>query len=222
MGMSRAHDMDHDRAGSDDRQHGRSTGRRVWNSVLLGGLTIVLALCIGFAVFLSNIQREGAQVVTEADAIVILTGGVSRLEPANELLRQGLGKRLLVSGVNPDTTEDELASVMGIDQSLFDCCVDIDRLAMDTVGNAREIANWADAKGYTSLIVVTNDYHMPRSLLELRKVAGHLELQPYPVSNPPGEQETSAEKLDRYRVLSNEYLKYLLSQARRIASTTSA
>jgi uncharacterized SAM-binding protein YcdF (DUF218 family) len=48
--------------------------------------------------------------------------------------------------------------------------VDLGFTAADTVGNARETAEWARAMRYESLIVVTSDYHMPRAMLELRAV----------------------------------------------------
>ena len=51
---------------------------------------------------------------------------------------------------------------------MFDCCVDLGFTAANTLGNARETAEWARAKGYSALILVTADYHMPRARLELR------------------------------------------------------
>jgi uncharacterized SAM-binding protein YcdF (DUF218 family) len=53
---------------------------------------------------------------------------------------------------------------------LYDCCVDLGFTAADTVGNARETAQWAKTMRYRSLIIVTTDYHMPRAMLELRAV----------------------------------------------------
>jgi len=51
---------------------------------------------------------------------------------------------------------------------MFDCCIDLGFTAADTVGNARETAEWARSLGYRSLILVTADYHMPRAMLELK------------------------------------------------------
>ena len=41
--------------------------------------------------------------------------------------------------------------------------------ALDTIGNAREAVNWIHARGYRHVLVVTNNYHMPRSIAELTK-----------------------------------------------------
>ena len=43
-----------------------------------------------------------------ADAIIVLTGGQSRLDAALDLLKSGKGKRLLISGVHPDADRDDL------------------------------------------------------------------------------------------------------------------
>jgi uncharacterized SAM-binding protein YcdF (DUF218 family) len=86
------------------------------------------------------------------------------------LLTQRLGQRALVSGVNRGVTRDQLRNATGAVRRIYDCCVDLGFTAADTVGNARETADWARAMRYRSLIVVTSDYHMPRAMLELRAV----------------------------------------------------
>ena len=91
---------------------------------------------------------------------------------------------MLISGVNREVRRQELRELTPGSNRLFNCCVDLGFEAEDTNGNAQEIAAWARAKGYDSLIVVTSDYHMPRSLLEIRSAAPELELTPYAVSTP--------------------------------------
>ena len=118
-----------------------------------------------------------------ADAIVVLTGASTlRLETGIRLLGEGKGKRLLVSGVNPDATRADIQGVTRAGQRLYDCCVDLGFSAMDTVGNGRETAAWAAQHGYESLIVVTADFHMPRALLELSAAMPDTQLTPYPVA----------------------------------------
>ncbi len=120
-----------------------------------------------------------------ADAIVVLTGASTlRLETGIRLLGEAKGKRLLVSGVNPDATRADIQGVTRAGQRLYDCCVDLGFSAMDTVGNGRETAAWASQHGYESLVVVTADYHMPRALLELSAAMPDTQLTPYPVATP--------------------------------------
>ena len=86
--------------------------------------------------------------VEPADGIVVLTGGYSRIEGALELLKNKRGERLFISGVHSSTNRSELQRVTGGDATLFECCVDIDRSAMDTIGNAAESVKWAKANHY--------------------------------------------------------------------------
>ncbi|MEQ1493575.1 MAG: DUF2125 domain-containing protein, partial [Terricaulis sp.] len=48
-------------------------------------------------------------------------------------------------------------------------------------GNASETAAWAREHRYTNIILVTDDYHMPRSQAELGVALPEAEIHPYPV-----------------------------------------
>jgi len=199
-----------DTHGADPRP--RLTRRR---QALLVLFFITFMLVIGYASYVHRIHGAYYEKpLPKADAIVVLTGGHNRLPPAAHLLSDGLGERLLVSGVNIGTSKTSLKAALEISDQLFECCVDIDRRALDTIGNAREIAAWAQKHKYQTLIVVTQDYHMPRSLSELRRQAPHLTYFAKAVRNPPQPGEGLAVKLDRTRVLIGEYLKLIASKIR--------
>lgn len=169
----------------------------------------------GFALFATHISRMAApDHLPSADAIIVLTGGQSRLEAALHLLKEGKGKRLLISGVNPAADREDIRAATGGDKSLFSCCVDIDHAALDTIGNAQESAKWVDSHAYGSVILVTNNYHIPRSLIEMRRLIGRAELKPYPVVNSSLDGGAWLTKPDVLRVLFMEYNKFLVSLAR--------
>jgi len=72
----------------------------------------------------------------------------------------------------------------------------------------REAARWVTARGYHSLIIVTADYHMPRSWwISARRCLGAA--RPY-----PWQPTTRNPQLENARRLSGEYVKYLASVAR--------
>lgn len=174
-----------------------------------------LAFVAGFGWFANQISHlETPADPPGADAIIVLTGGQFRLDAAFDLLRSGKGRRLLISGVNPVTRDSEIKAVMGADDRLFSCCIDIDRAAIDTVGNAAESAKWVDEHAYSSIILVTNNYHMPRSLLEMRRLLKTTELRPYPVVNSRLDDGSWLVKPDAVRVLFTEYTKFLTAVAR--------
>lgn len=194
----------------------RSPG--IWRGLQAAVAVLGLALFFfvaGFAVFAAHVARlEAPRELAVADGIVVLTGGMSRMGAGLELLKAGKARRLLISGVNPVARVDDLQLATGGDRELFNCCVDIDRAALNTIGNAEESAKWASANTYGSIIVVTNNYHMPRSLLEMRRILPAAELQPYPVVNTPLTDGAWLIDADALRVLLTEYTKYVAALAR--------
>ncbi|MVA96110.1 YdcF family protein [Nitratireductor sp. CAU 1489] len=182
---------------------------------LAGALLAVLVFIGGFAWFANQVRLMKTPAdLPDADAIVVLTGGHFRLNAAVDLLKAGKGERLLISGVNPVARAGDLRRATGAEEALFSCCIDIDRLALDTVGNAAESAKWIRAHAYKTIIVVTNNYHMPRSLLEMRRLLAKTALLPYPVVANNAEDGVLLTKPDALRVLFTEYVKYLGALAR--------
>ena len=173
--------------GTQDRQS--SPARvltRKWRLLGVLGLACfgvaVVAWLIGF-VFFANMLTPSRLPPQAADGIVVLTGGDSRLNEAMRLLTQNKGQRLLISGVNPTATDADIKSLFDNADTLFDCCVDLDRSAADTIGNASETARWVTEHGYGSVIVVTANYHMPRSLLEFRHAMPSVAFIPYAIES---------------------------------------
>ena len=162
---------------------------------------------LGFLVFVLSLPRTPPGSV-RADGIVALTGGGSRIDRAETLLEEGAGKRLLISGVYSAITKEELKRVLHAGPR-FDCCADLGFAALSTHGNAAEAAAWARAHHYKSLLIVTADFHMPRSLHEFQLEMPDVRLVPYPVAEENvdvGEWWSSPRTM---RVLHVEYAKYL-------------
>ncbi len=148
-----------------------------------------------------------------ADGVVVLTGANSneRIAAGVDLLSQRRGRRVLVSGVNREVTRDQLRAATGAVRRLYDCCVDLGFTAVDTVGNARETADWAKAMRFSSLTIVTSDYHMPRAMLELRAVLRppQVTLQSYAVPTPALRIRHWWKSPHAARLMAVEYSKYL-------------
>lgn len=189
----------------------RREGRSIWFRL---GLWLAAVYLAGFAAFALTLPevRDPPQ---DADAVVALTGGGERIDAAIALFESGVGRRLLISGVNPATTKDDLRRVAG-GGARFDCCADLGFEASDTAGNAREAASWAAARGYRRLVVVTAAYHMPRSLLEFGRAMPEAELLPYPVMPANHGGGRWWENGEALRIVHSEYMKYLASLARNV------
>ena len=184
--------------------------------------TLALLLVIAL-IWLAGLGAFGARVANstpvldppQADGIVVLTGPASvRIEAAVQLLEDGKGQRLLVSGVNPDVTRPELQAVAHDFGRAFNCCVDLGFHAANTQGNARETANWVDYHHYSSLIVVTSDYHIPRAMLELKAAMPKVKLYPYPVAGGSLDAHRWWKTGEGVRRMTLEYCKYLVILAR--------
>ncbi len=182
--------------------------------ILLGVALGTLALALGFVWFMDRVPGEDAGGDRKAEGIVALTGGAARINDAIELLAAERGQRLLITGVNPTTHTAELARLTPKYRKLFDCCIDLDRSAMNTIGNAVETRRWARTRGFRSLLVVTSAYHMPRALAELAHELPEVTLIAFPVwterqrANPWWSDPSTA------RLVISEYLKYVYAVAR--------
>ena len=179
--------------------------------IFFGIILLVLAVYVaGFLFFIANLPS--APVNPKADGIVALTGGDARLDTAVALLEKGAGKRLLISGVDPETDKETLGR-MSNGGRRFACCADLGYAAEDTRGNADEAAEWVREHDFRSLIVVTARYHMPRALQEFAHARPGVTLIAYPVEN--GSVDISAwwRHKDTAILLQREYMKYLASLA---------
>ena len=177
---------------------------------------VALIWLVGLFAFADRVRSyTPAAEPARADAIVALTGpSAERVNAAIRLLEQDKGQRVLISGVNREVRRQELRALTPGSNKLFNCCVDLGFEAEDTIGNAQEIAAWADAKGYDSVIVVTSDYHMPRALTEIRAAAPDLALTPYAVETPSLDDSRWWRAAVTARRMTLEYMKYLAALGR--------
>jgi uncharacterized SAM-binding protein YcdF (DUF218 family) len=183
--------------------------------------TIVAALAIafvgagvGFVAFLSQLRGAEIRPARNADGIVVLTGGSSRVSDAMELLAGGYGKRLLISGVHPTNAASDISRSLPDNQSLLGCCVDLDRSAVNTRSNAAETRRWARDRGFKSLIVVTSNYHMPRAIVELSHAMPDITLIPFAVVGEKWRDEPWWTSGATLRLLLSEYVKYVAVEVR--------
>lgn len=178
----------------------------------LAALLIALMIWgVGLLAFTGRVDHSTpAREPPTADGVVVLTGASNlRLEAATKLLEEGKGQRLLISGVNREATRADVLTVTKAVKPIYDCCVDLGFAAANTVGNAIETAEWAKSKGYKSLIVVTADYHMPRSMLELSAAMPGVTLYPYPIQTESLNARRWWKTSSTARRMIVEYCKYL-------------
>lgn len=103
------------------------------------------------------------------DAVVVLTGGVGRIDRGLEALRKGWAQRMLVSGVDREVRPVEFAAEYGVSPRLMQCCITLGYRSYDTRSNASEVADWLVENRYDTVRLVTTDWHMRRAALELER-----------------------------------------------------
>lgn len=194
-----------------------SRPRRRWRVVRWTfGLIVLLAVALasGFLWYVGQVPGVETNFERSADGIVALTGGRERIGDAVELLAAGRGKRLLITGVHPTTRAEELSRFVPKYSAMFTCCIDLDRSAMNTIGNAVETKRWARQRGFNSLVVVTSAYHMPRALAELSHQLPDATLVPFPVVTEKQRNEPWWSNAQSAKTLAIEYVKYLAALVR--------
>lgn len=135
------------------------------------GLSLLFIIwSLGLAIFTFTLPVPLDKQTT--DGAIVLTGGSGRVARGLHILKMHEAKRLLISGVDRPVQPHELALAYGYSTKLFDCCVDLDRDSFDTLTNAEESAKWIKKRGYSSIRLITSDWHMRRAMLELRRLTG--------------------------------------------------
>lgn len=147
-----------------------------WSGLLAVVLWFVGFYFFSFKVFeyeqeeiVSSFLSDSQQALDDDLGIVALTGGRNRIDKAFLLLKQGVGKHMLISGVERGITLAQILQdkkvVLSDNQE-----VDLGYVATDTVGNALETKDWVEKRGLEKIFVVTSFYHIPRVQLEFERL----------------------------------------------------
>lgn len=205
-------------AGSTFHRIAGAARRLLWSAFILS----VMIYVGGFLVFIAEYQRAATPSFKTADAIVVLTGGPDRISEAVRLLAEKHAPRLLISGVNEQTDEEDLIRTIPALQQFMNCCVTIDRNASNTHENAIQTIAWAKQNHFKSLLLVTSHAHMPRALFEIRTSGGEtLFVSPWRVGGPERSEDwwhdaqTIRAMLIEYTKLAGSALRYLYFSLKR-------
>lgn len=180
----------------------------------VASLALIGGLGVGYAGFASRIALREPAIVPRTDAIVVVTGGSQRIGDAIGLLGAERGSRLLISGVNEKTGREELAKLNPDSRRLIACCVDLDYRARNTIGNAIEARRWVRQNAFGSVLLVTSNYHMPRTLAEFSHAMPGVRFVPHPVVTDQVDAAAWWREWSALKLLAPEYVKYLAARAR--------
>ena len=195
----------------------RRTKRHLSKKFVFG--TILSVLAIGLIVinllnFIEQIPTSPTSNDTKTDAIVVLTGGSSRLEEGLDLLAQKKAKKLFVSGVYRGVDVRRLLALSQGNPEELVCCVKLGYAAISTQGNAAETKAWIDIEGFKTIRLVTSSYHMPRSIKEFSHQLPDVTVIPHAVFPKQFKRNEWWRWPGTASLILTEYIKILMSSLR--------
>ena len=162
---------------------------------------------IGLVLFITIILIISPQDTDKTtDAIIVLTGGGERIETGLQLFAAGKATHLFISGVHPGVTMKDIKSKWRNDVALPPCCLTLGYDARSTQQNAQETKAWIEENHYSSIRLVTADFHMNRSLIEFKHALPDIEIIPHPITQP----DATPDKLWFWVISVIEYHKTLI------------
>ncbi len=158
----------------------------------IGKLTLFIAAGL-FALWLAGLVYFVSFVITatpelaneRTDAIIVLTGGRNRVNTGLTLFAEGKSPYLLISGVNPGVSLDNIRAMHVDPPPLPECCIVAGYRATNTRANATESENWIKGNNFTSIRLITSDYHIPRAMTEFRHLMPQLKIIRHPIKEYP-------------------------------------
>jgi len=129
---------------------------------------LALMWLIGLIAFTLTLPKAADDQRTQG--VIVLTGGQGRIERGLDILERQRADRLLISGVHPGVALSAITETYHVPVDLAACCIDIGYQANDTRANAIEAEDWINRHHYHLIRIITNNWHMRRAMLEVRRV----------------------------------------------------
>ena len=175
-----------------------------FTSIFLGFLWWLILI---FNLFPKKYYLQEKHYEPQEVAIIVLTGGKMRIEKGLNLLENGYGKKLFISGVFQSSEIETKYSLEKKFESQFLCCVFFGEKSKNTIENAYEVKRWlSEHNDIKNIILVTSYYHIPRSLIIFQKIIPNIEI----ITSPAVEKnKLRGEVVFHIKLIFSEYFKVL-------------
>ena len=146
-------------------------------------ITLLIILVIDYLFFYKKILNYNNK-LNYNDNYIVLTGGDNRVKKSLQIFFQikNKNKNLFISGVGKGFNKKTLKKLTKQNlnnEEIIECCIQIEGLSRDTFSNAVESLKWVKSKGINSFVLLTNNYHMPRAMLEFETIFKDIKITPY-------------------------------------------
>ena len=146
-------------------------------------ITLLIVLVIDYLIFYKKILNYNNK-LNYNNNYIVLTGGDNRVKKSLQIFFQikNKNKNLFISGVGKGFNKKTLKKLTKQNlnnEEIIECCIQIEGLSRDTFSNAVESLKWVKSKGINSFVLLTNNYHMPRAMLEFETIFKDIKITPY-------------------------------------------
>lgn len=173
-------------------------------AALAGGLWLVAA----FAFTLSALRLDSVD-PRDAGCVSIFTGRHDRVLAAIDRFATDIVPHMLIAGTTQGTNRGERDEMVARAPHYFDCCAEFEGESRNTLENARATAAWARGLGCTRVTVVTDDYHLARTLSAMRAAGSGLTVKGHAI---PYVRSGELSFGERARLIVPEFHKFLAAQ----------
>jgi uncharacterized SAM-binding protein YcdF (DUF218 family) len=179
------------------------------------GFVFVVLVFILMAFFLgglSNYSLSFSEVYdlpgSSIGAVVVLTGGKGRLSKGVELFSQQGGSLLIISGVEANNSVEAIFTAEELSHIDRDK-VYLEKQSKSTHENALNVQRILKEYRFTSIVLVTSNYHMKRALYVFQKILpDNVEIFPYAIESGNFQAATWYFSITSLRVATEEFFKY--------------
>ena len=175
---------------------------------------IVVGLIAFIILVKSNFSQEKI-LFQNTKSIVVATGGSNRILKGINLIEDNIERKMLITGVGKGISKIDIAKAINANQkqsNILNCCVDLDLTAINTQGNAMEASEWLKKNDSKNSFLVTANYHMPRLILEFKRVNPKINLNIIPVK-PDLDPINKMYLPNNFILISKEYLKFVITKS---------
>jgi len=178
----------------------------------LAVFVLALWLC-GIFMFISQIPDDHGIPMDDTDAVVILTGGSLRLEEGLSIFSAFNSKKLLISGIGDGVTVKDLLGASNSEHLLDKVGAEVvlGNIATSTITNALETKIFMELNNFSSMRLVTSNYHIPRSKLIFEHIMPNKSIIYHPVYSVNFCKEGYYISPRSFMMVASEYNKYLMT-----------
>jgi len=184
-------------------------------------LFLITYFFIGLNSFKERILILQQHPINLSSNVVILTGGTNRIKEGFEVIYK-LDKKsisnlkVLVSGTGKGFSKLSLQEKLNpnFDLRLIECCVELDDVSQDTYSNAVETSKWVSKNNIEEILLITSNYHIPRSILEFQNKMPNLKILYYPITPKQHQINKWLTSFETFSLIFIEYCKYIIANVR--------